>query len=1198
MNINRLGILKTLNKVFRKEPATRADFENFTSELQILLSKVDEQESEEHLKYPLRDFLMRTSFAENEINTKGRTDLAIYADKTNKTPVQVIFEIKKPLSTAFPTQENANCKALHEAVLYYLRERVEEKNDEIKQVILTNVFEWYIFDAHNFEKYFYTKTLIKAYQDWKAGQKTSKSTEHFYQIVADYIANSSEEIAVTYFDLRAYQKLLSENEKAVVPLFKTLSATHLLKQSFATDSNTLNTQFYYELLYILGLEEVKEGNKKVIKRVAEGERQAGAFIENAISTLRTEGRLSELKDRYRFGKDEEEQLFHIALELTITWVNRILFLKLLEAQLIAFNKDKSYRFLDSEVIASYGELNELFFDVLAKELDERETFVKKELQNIPYLNSSLFEISNLEYDTIRIYSLRDRLALPTYAQTVLKNQKGERHKTKIPTLQYLFEFLNAYNFANEGADEIQDENKTLINAAVLGLIFEKINGYKEGSFFTPGYITMYMSHDTIRRAVVQKFRKAGYALSENLPLVEAFAELKTKIEDRKEANRIINSLKIIDPAVGSGHFLVSALNEMIAIKSELEILCYTSGRRILDFKVEVVNDDLVVTNLETDEVFEYTLSAKGNIIPYKQDLQEAIFYEKQYIIENCLFGVDINPNSVSICRLRLWIELLKHTFYTKSSNYATLETLPNIDINIKQGNSLISNFGMNGNGFANGSIQKVKLATQKYKEQVVLYKASDDKKVKRKAEQNIEEIKNMFANTVRPLDADYRLLKEKEGKLGEIPLLFTQEDKAKWQQECAELQKEIDALRAIIENKKKTIYRDAFEWRFEFPEVLNENGNFEGFDVVMGNPPYISIKDMAQNQKSYLIDNYETARGQFDLYNLFMEKAYELLKDDGYLSMITSNTYFANKNLQPIRAFLLSHTQIVKLVNLDERVFKEAKLDVGITLYKKTKDTENSQIQVVPNRIFFETGESYYLPQSNFKTSENNTFTIHILPADFQLFEKMQKEAVLLGDIANINRGIEYGSNSEEIKSRKYKNTYPIIVGHSIAKYRIKNIEGYAKFDKHNKSTYKDFALYSSPRILVQRIRNLSMKTRVVATYTEDTLLCTNTLRVITLKNSDFEYKFVLGILNSRLVNYFFLKNFLNKDIYAYQLGQIPIPKTSKKQQKQIAEIVSAIESKGADTDTSKLEQKIDRIVYKLYGLTKTEIAEIESFYE
>lgn len=243
----------------------------------------------------------------------------------------------------------------------------------------------------------------------------------------------------------------------------------------------------------------------------------------------------------------------------------------------------------------------------------------------------------------------------------------------------MFEFLDAYDFGAEGGEEIQEDNKTLINASVLGLIFEKINGYKDGSFFTPGFITMYMCRETIRKAVVQKFNETK---KWNCTTLE---ELYDKIEDRKEANKIVNSIKICDPAVGSGHFLVSALNEMIAVKNDLKILQDRDGKRLKEYQVEVVNDELIVTD-EEGELFEYNPSNKES-----QRIQETLFHEKQTIIENCLFGVDINTNSVKICRLRLWIELLKNAYY---KNATELETLPNIDINIKCGNSLVSRFAI------------------------------------------------------------------------------------------------------------------------------------------------------------------------------------------------------------------------------------------------------------------------------------------------------------------------------------------------------------------------------------------------------------------------------------------------------------------------------------------------------------------------
>ncbi len=137
---------------------------------------------------------------------------------------------------------------------------------------------------------------------------------------------------------------------------------------------------------------------------------------------------------------------------------------------------------------------------------------------------------------------------------------------------------------------------------MLGLIFEKINGYKDGSFFTPGFVTMYMCRETLRRAVVQKFNRlvaiakgdAEDAPQRYATLDDVYNAIGRDVE-REIANDIINSLTICDPAVGSGHFLVSALNEIIAIKSELRILVDGEGRLLRDVEVEVVNDELIVT---------------------------------------------------------------------------------------------------------------------------------------------------------------------------------------------------------------------------------------------------------------------------------------------------------------------------------------------------------------------------------------------------------------------------------------------------------------------------------------------------------------------------------------------------------------------------------------------------------------------------
>ena len=397
---------------------------------------------------------------------------------------------------------------------------------------------------------------------------------------------------------------------------------------------------------------------------------------------------------------------------------------------------------------------------MARRHEKRNEDVKKAFEKVPYLNSSLFEPTGLEQVTLFISNLKDDKTIPLFSQTVLKDQQGKKRTGNLATLEYLFEFLNAYDFSGEGSEEIQEENKTLINASVLGLIFEKINGYKDGSFFTPGFITMYMCRETIRKAVIQKFNeKKGWKCN-------SIDDLYEKITDRPEANEIVNSLKIVDPAVGSGHFLVSALNEIISIKNDLRILQDREGKRLKEYNVEVVNDELIITD-EDGELFEYQPTNKES-----QRIQETLFHEKQTIIENCLFGVDLNSNSVKICRLRLWIELLKNAYY-KTQN--ELETLPNIDINIKCGNSLISRFALDAN--LKQALKKSKWTIDSYKIAVDTYRNAENKDQKREMEKLISEIKSDFRSEISRNDPKFLRLQKLEYEFGLLvaPNIFKEE---------------------------------------------------------------------------------------------------------------------------------------------------------------------------------------------------------------------------------------------------------------------------------------------------------------------------------------------------------------------------------------------------------------------------------------
>ena len=745
MNLNQLKPRKALNKAFLKVKANRAEIELFKINLINLIDNIKETESEEFHKNLVSDFLKNTYYGTNHyINTKGRNDLVIHNGSKSADTVGVIIEAKKPGNKAEMLKtNNINTKAFQELVLYYLRERITHKNLEIKHLIACNIFEWFIFDASLFEKEFaQNKNLVKQFTDFEEGRLSGKTTDFFYKQIAEpAIEAIKDEIIFTHFDIRDYDLPLRNQDKKddnlLIALYKLLSPEHLLKLPFANDSNSLDKTFYTELLHIIGLTETKEGGKKLIQRKKEGERNSGSLIESAIFQLDNLDKISRLTKPSQFGDTYQERLFNVALELSITWINRILFLKLLEAQLLKYNKgNKSFAFLNLEKVRSFDDLNSLFFSVLARKNIDRSEEVKKLFASVPYLNSSLFEPTDIEHSCLFISQLKDG-NLPLLSSTVIKNNTGQKLTGELLTIQYIFDFLTAYDFASEGSEEIQEVNKRLINASVLGLIFEKINGYKDGSFFTPGFITMYMCRETIRRAVVQKFNDAGTTLSGFQTLTglnEVYDAIGTHF-NRTEANLIVNSLKICDPAVGSGHFLVSALNEIIAIKSELNILQDSEGKRLKEYDIIVENDELVVTD-DDGELFAYNPKSKES-----QRVQETLFHEKQSIIENCLFGVDINPNSVKICRLRLWIELLKNAYY-KAPDFTELETLPNIDINIKCGNSLISRYALDAD--FKKLLKSSKWSINSYRIAVASYRNAKSKEEKRELESLILKIKQDF----------------------------------------------------------------------------------------------------------------------------------------------------------------------------------------------------------------------------------------------------------------------------------------------------------------------------------------------------------------------------------------------------------------------------------------------------------------------
>jgi len=1219
MILKELKPRKALNKAFLKVKPNRTEIEGFKTNLITLLNRTNDTESEEFHKNLVTDFLKKTYYDPNHfINTKGRNDLVIHNGQNANSKVGVIIEAKKPTNKAeMITTKKLNAKAFQELVLYYLRERIAHKNLEVKHLVATNINEWFIFDATLFDRLFaQNKNLVKHFNDFEAGRLADTKTDFFYKQIAEpFIDSITSEIEFTYFNIQDFQKPLRNTDKAddnsLIALFKLLSPEHLLKLPFTNDSNSLDKRFYSELLHIIGLTETKEGSKKLIERNKAGERHTGTILEDAIIQLDSLDKLSRLEKPNQFGNTQQERLFNVALELSITWINRILFLKLLEAQLIIYHRfdklnagkgDKTYSFLNLDKIKSYDDLNSLFFQVLARRHEERNEDVQQIFEKVPYLNSSLFEPTDIEQLTLFISNLKDDKTIPFFSQTVLKDQQGKKRTGNISTLQYLFEFLDAYDFGAEGGEEIQEDNKTLINASVLGLIFEKINGYKDGSFFTPGFITMYMCRETIRKAVVQKFNETK---KWNCTTLE---DLYDKIEDRKEANKIVNSIKICDPAVGSGHFLVSALNEMIAVKNDLKILQDRDGKRLKEYQVEVVHDELIVTD-EEGELFEYNHHNKES-----QRIQETLFHEKQTIIENCLFGVDINPNSVKICRLRLWIELLKNAYY---KNATELETLPNIDINIKCGNSLVSRFAIDAD--LRQALKKSKWTMNSYRIAVDTYRNAESKEQKREMERLIADIKSDFRSEISRNDPKIKKLYNLNGELVKLTTqqsLFemTNKEKADWNKKVQQLTEETKKLETEIEEiKANKIYENAFEWRFEFPEVLNDDGDFVGFDVVIGNPPYVNAmelkKSLDENEFNFYKNSYSTAKGSVDLYIYFFELGYIILRNNSFLNYITPNRFLSASYGFALREFLLNKTSILNIGDYSNvKVFKEASTYPITTLFKKSPNNHNlksltfiDEFQPIKSRTY-RTEDLFSL---------NDFILGFVLSEKYEIVSKIISQSEPLGNCGIINatstakEADDFNAHINESEGFKLINTGTID--------KFTNTWGVTQLVDKKKKYLKPFLpkseiilgknrfnLYSRPKIIFAKIAITPE-----AFYDEKGEYASVNTNCIHSFAAEYFPEFILGWVNSKLFQYLFECFFDGlKMSGGYLLYSSPNllntyikPATKREQDKIVSEVKKVIEANvNNETEHIKeIENRINHLFYQLYELTEEEIKIIEN---
>ncbi|PUD70652.1 class I SAM-dependent DNA methyltransferase [Helicobacter pylori] len=951
------------------------------------------QENENHQNDAFNDLLK--GVFKYKVKPIKKIDSAIL-NENNKVEVIIEFKaLKNP--NEFIKKGDLNVKAFHESLLYYLTER-KGGNNNLKHLILATIKELYIIDADEFEVFNKDKEIQKAFENCHDKKGNDTSTEAFYDACQKHLNELDRSLKYHHIPLKKENLAL---------IYQALSPNFLLKIPKYSDANTLNKDFYEELLYILGLEEQNEKGKILIK------------------PSRTKNSLSDaLKKQYKNLDDEE------VMALLIAWNNRILFLRLLESLLISF-KHFEKSFLTTDNFKDFNALNTLFFEVLAKKNSERSLNKEdKILEKIPYLNSSLFDQTDLELKGHEI-KLLDNEPLEIYPKSVLKKHEEYQKEKDWTLLEYLFEFLRVYDFTTTPKDIKDNQNKSesrLINPSVLGLVFEKLNGYKEGSFYTPSFITSYMCKESITPIVLDKFNQTYNIECENLTELRNYFKDNYSYKEgkRKEYLNTLLTLRICDPAVGSGHFLVSALNEMVLIAYELGLIA-----SLYRYELRLENDEIIIHTPE-DKVFKYTIPHSEND-PHHQ-IQKELFELKKDIIENCLFGVDINPNSCEITKLRLWIELLKYSYYIfeKGKNTNALETLPNIDINIKCANSLISRFNLNDDL---KKIPNIKKKIQEYKDLVAQYKDPNPLYPLNKADliNKIQDLKNTFSLTLKDPKTKAELEKAIEKHIKKynffalddkslldgldyfIPSLFgTLKLSPKEEEEAFASYGRIRALRKKLDDALSgREYHNAFEWRFEFPEVLDDEGNFLGFDCIIGNPPYIRqehIKDLKPLLQKQYHDFYNSSS---DIYTYFFALAYHLLKEKGFSAFITSNKYARAKYGAKLRELLLKKTTLVSYMELNAlKVFESAAVDTSIIHFiKQAPPKENSfnYYEPTPNDKDDLKSTPSFLMKQNALSTESFIFANATL---LDLRDKIESIGTPLKDWdIQINYGIKTGAN-------------------------------------------------------------------------------------------------------------------------------------------------------------------------------------------
>ena len=899
-----------------------------------------------------------------------------------------------------------------------------------------------------------------------------------------------------------------------------------------------------------------------------------------------------------------------------------------------------------------------------KEFQNNTAQIMELFSQVPFLNGGLFECLDNKYKDGEKYNWDGFSRNPKYQARIpnslffAKENKvdlsGEYNDKKMKAVKVagIIEILNRYNFTVEENTPVEIE--VALDPELLGKVFENLLGAynpetqetarkQTGSFYTPREIVNYM----VDESLIAYFQtKVPEIQEETLRLLFSYHDEVAEVDDTQRESLIQATFdcKILDPACGSGAFPMGILQQMVHVLRKLDPDNEYWNRVVM---AQAMKDFERAEELSVEDIDERRKEIEKT---FGDGLNHPDYARKLHLIENCIYGVDIQSIAVQISKLRFFISLVceQGKNADPTENFG-IRPLPNLETKFVAANTLIGlekteedlklfnddhiknlidklkdvrhqQFAVANPTKKNQLRVKDKMLSDEIENEVThLYKKHvDDQLGKYKLELKLAE-KELELLNKKPDDIRTNISTDLFGLEKSTSYNFTEPKRKDLKGRIKQLNDKIDRgsdysqLNSIVTLARQLTSWDPYdqnnhsdffdpEWMFGLPK--QEEGYF---DVVIGNPPYklMDSKDYNVNYSRY----FSLQEGKIDLYRLFIEKStIQLCKTLGVFAFITPNTFLTIPSCKKLRKHLLTQNTFMSIVNYDETVFDSASVNNVVFIIKK------EYMDLLTHVVLKSTTESIFTVHGN-SFLQNEKFEINIFIDDFtnNILSKITCNTTPLGKINGIELCLGEQPYHNTIHSKEQIETKFLHREYKANEMYLlelsgKNIQPYFVDSKRNNYlnfdgelyTKPDFKFFSGDRIILREIVSKTL----IAAYVNEIFLVNKSCYILKSTNSKYDLKYILAILNSSLIGYWVSKTgdksnqTLFPRITMSSLKKLPIFNANLTQQQSVKNIVDkTIDFKlGGDFENFSMMmiREIDNLVYRLYDLTYDEVKVID----